>query len=135
MNITDGRTGARAGPPRWVNRIVRAVLHSPAHGVLDTRFCELRYRARQSGRTVALPVAYAIDRDRVVVMVGAADRKRWWRTFRRPWPVSVLLRRRSREGVGRIVGPSEPGYAEALLAYRMRHHLPSLDHAELLVVE
>jgi hypothetical protein len=136
MNVTDGRTGRRAGPPRWVNRVVRAVLHSPLlHRLLDARLCELRYRTPRSGRTVALPVAYALDGDRVVVMVGNADRKRWWRAFRQPRPVSLLLRRRSRDGVGRIVDPSDPSYAHARLTYRLRHHVSSMDDAEFLVVE
>ena len=135
MNVTDHRTGSRVGPPRWVNHVVLSVLRSPAHRLLDARLCELSYRTPRSARTVAFPVAYAQDGDRVVVLVGDADRKRWWRAFRQPRPVSLLLRRQPHDAVGRVVDPSDPVYAHALLAYRLRHHARSTTGCELVVVE
>jgi hypothetical protein len=135
MNLTTDGRPTRAGPPRWVNRLVSTVLRSPAHGLLDARVCELRYRTPRSGRTVSVPVAYAFDGDRVVVLVADAGRKRWWRAFRRPRPVSLLLRRQSRAGVGRVVDPSDPGYAQALLAYRLRHGVKPRMDDKIVVVD
>ncbi|MEV4624241.1 hypothetical protein AB0J74_36710 [Asanoa sp. NPDC049573] len=107
------------GPPRWVNLLVLAVLRSPAHGLLDTRICELTYVLPRSGKVVTLPVQYVMNRGRILVAVAQADSKRWWRAFRRPTPVSIRLRGRVRYGVGRVLVPSSAGHQEALLAYRI----------------
>jgi hypothetical protein len=70
MNLTTGGRPTRAGPPKWVNRLVLTVLRSPAHGLLDARVCELRYRTPRT----------------------------------------------------------DPCYAQAVLAYRLRHHVkPRMD--------
>ena len=106
------------GPPRWVNRLVLSLLRSPAHGLLDRHVCELHYRGPQTGRAVSLPVAYALDRGRIVVLAGDAAGKRWWRAFRKPWPVTVHIGRQVHDGVGQVLAPADRGYADALFAYR-----------------
>ncbi|MEV4536617.1 hypothetical protein AB0J82_22805 [Asanoa sp. NPDC049518] len=116
MNVTNRN---RTGPPRWVNRVVLGVLRSPAHALLDARICELTYRLPRSGRVVALPVRYVADGDRVLVAVGNADAKRWWRAFRRPRPVSVRLRGRVRDGTGCLLVPSTSDHTRALMLYRV----------------
>jgi len=117
--MKDTKRRKRAGPPRWVNRAVVAVLRSPAHALLDARICELTYRLPGSDRVVVLPVRYIGTESRIVVAVGNADAKRWWRAFRRPRPVAVRRRGQVRNGVGRVLVPACTGYAQALLAYRM----------------
>jgi len=129
------KRGKRAGPPRWVNRVVLAVLRSPAHALLDARICELTYRQPRSGRVVALPVRCVGSHDRILVAVGNADAKRWWRAFRHPRPVAVRRRRRVRHGVGHVLVPPETGYAQALLAYRMAVGTAVASGTPLVVVD
>jgi hypothetical protein len=94
--------GRRLGT-RARSTVVAAILRSPAHRLLDRRLIVLSFTGRRSGRPVSLPVAYARDRDDLVVFVGRHDEKRWWRSFRDGWPVAVRLQGRDLTGVGRAV--------------------------------
>jgi deazaflavin-dependent oxidoreductase (nitroreductase family) len=85
------------------NGVVLAVLRSPAHGLLSGTAVELRYTGRRSGREYVLPVQYARDGERLIVVPQGAESKTWWRNFRTPQPVSVQLRGRLRPGVARVV--------------------------------
>lgn len=67
----------------------------------------LRYAARDGG-TVVLPVMAAIDRDRITVLVAKAATKRWWRHFRTPGPVEVLIDGQWCAGLGQVGGPRRP---------------------------
>ncbi len=79
-----------------------SALHSAlAHG-LRHNLCELRYQARRSGRHIALPVSYARTGDNVVVRVGRAETKTWWRNFHNPRPLSVWLDGRWYRGMGHV---------------------------------
>ncbi len=135
MAVTERRRNSPA-PPRWFNRTVLAVLRSPLHPLLDPGICELRYRGRRSGRSIALPVIFARDGARIVVLVGDAARKRWWRGFVTPYPVEV--RRHGRPplaGTGRILAPDEPDYPRAARAYRARQHVAVEPGDRLLLIE
>jgi hypothetical protein len=116
MNVTNRK---RTGPPRWVNRVVLGVLRSPAHALIDARICELIYRLPRSGRLVSVPVRYVADGDRILVAVGNADAKRWWRAFRQPRPVSVRVGGAIHSCTGRLLVPSTSDHTHALLAYRL----------------
>ena len=72
------------------NTIVVALLRSPLARLLGG-VCELEFTGRRSNRAVRLPVQYARDADRVVVHVGHAAGKRWWRNFTDPHPARVTL--------------------------------------------
>jgi hypothetical protein len=135
MRAAGTSRSSTAGPPRWVNRLVLALLRSPAHTLLGANLCELRYRTRGTGRLVALPVSYAEDGDRVVIEVAYAAHKRWWRTFRAPWPVTVRMHGRTTTGLGRVLNPTEPGYAQAAVAYGMKHARPQRPDTRVLVIE
>jgi hypothetical protein len=121
-------------PPAAVNRTVLAILRSRLHGLLDAGLCELRYQGRRTGRTVALPVMYAIDGTDVVVLIGDAGHKRWWRNFIQPWPVEIRRGRQRLAGVGRIAAPTGAGYDDAWKAYLDRHHVDRQPGDHLLVI-
>ena len=58
---TGTRTRVRrhaSRPPAVLNAVILGLLRSPLHVLLDPGICEVRYRGRRSGRTVALPVIY-----------------------------------------------------------------------------
>jgi hypothetical protein len=69
---------------------------------------------------VVLPVMYARRADRVVVLVGGADQKSWWRHFIRPAAVRVLLSGDQRSGTGHVVGHTAPQRADAAGIYTTR---------------
>lgn len=104
-----------------VNGFTRWVLHVPLlRRLADRQVCELRFTGVRTGRSVVLPVMYAQRGDRVVVLVGGADQKTWWRNFRRPTPVRVLLSGATRTGTGHVVGPTSPERTEAAKVYATR---------------
>lgn len=73
------------------NRVVGAVLSSPLHWLLGRRLALVRYVGRVSGQSYTLPTQYVRDGDRLVIVAGRADGKRWWRNFTEPMPAEVLL--------------------------------------------
>lgn len=64
-----------------INRVVRAVAHSPAHPLLGMHLVVLGYTGRRSGRRRELPVMAASAGTDLVVLVGQHRRKTWWRNF------------------------------------------------------
>jgi len=135
---TSTRTPVRrhsSRPPAVVNAMVLGLLRSPLHVLLDPGICELRYRGRRTGRTVALPVIYAEHGDAYVVLVGDAPDKRWWRNFTEPRPVEVRRAGHLRAGTCRVVPPRDPAYEPALQAYVHRQHLRPEPGDRVLLIE
>jgi hypothetical protein len=118
--MTQTRTLGRR-PLAVANAFTRGILHMPGlRRLADRQVCELRFTGGRTGRSVVLPVMYARRGDRVVVLVGGAENKRWWRNFIRPTEVRVLLRGVTRTGTGRVVGPGAPERREAATVYASR---------------
>jgi hypothetical protein len=117
------------------NRCVLAVLRSPLHPLLDPGLCEVRYQGRRSGRRHALPVMYAEADGKLVVLVGDAASKTWWRNFRRPLPVTVRRAGVLRSGVARILKPGDDGYAAGVQGYVKRHKIEPHPTDRLLVID
>ena len=102
------------------NGVVLAVLRSPLHRMLSGTAVELRYAGRRSGREYVLPVQYARDGERLIVVPQGAESKTWWRNFLTPQPVSVRLRGRLRPAVARVVEPEGPQWEKDRQAYEAR---------------
>jgi hypothetical protein len=104
------------------NRIVAAVLQSPAHRVLSGKLDLVRYEGRRSGRTIVTPTQYAAVGDDVVILVGRPDSKTWWRNFTERRDVDVLIAREWRSMRGEVRrGADDPERVGALLdAYLAR---------------
>lgn len=91
------------------------LLQSPVRHVLPRSMVLLRY-VSASGATITLPVQAAQDGARFVVLVGDAERKRWWRHFRHAAAVDVYL-----DGAWhRTVGQVATATGEAASVYRHR---------------
>lgn len=116
------------------NRMVRALLRSPLKGVMRG-VCELEYAGRRTGRTVALPVAFACENDQLVVYVGHSAGKTWWRNFVEPWPVSARVDGIDRRGAGRVVLGTVPERAQAAGIYRRRHPRVEVADEPLVVID
>jgi F420H(2)-dependent quinone reductase len=115
----ERRVGRR--PLALVNAFTRWILHVPLlRRLADRQVCELRFAGVRTGRPVVLPVMYARRGDRVVVLVGGADQKTWWRNFTQPTAVRVLLAGISRTGTGHVVGAASPERPGAAMIYASR---------------
>jgi len=67
--------------PRFGNVFVAALLRSTLHRTLSRSLILISYRGRKSGREYTLPVAYAEDAYGLIVFVGHAAGKTWWRNM------------------------------------------------------
>ena len=56
------------------NPLVRAVLRSPAHGLLSGHLALLTVTGRRSGRAFTFPVGYHREGERVTIGVGSPER-------------------------------------------------------------
>jgi hypothetical protein len=129
------RTRSSTRPPAWFNRFTVAVLRSPLHGLADADVCALTFQGRRSGRRITLPVLYAARGDALVVLVGDAADKQWWRNFRQPRAVEVVCHGRRSAATAHIMDRAEPGYDVAAATYRQRHHVAPGRGDRLLLVE
>jgi hypothetical protein len=103
------------------NRFVAAVLRSPLHGLLDGSIDVVRYQGRRSGGTFSTPTQYAACMDGIVILVGRADRKTWWRNFQGGHDLEVLLGGRWVPMVGEaVLGADDPEAIAPLLAAYLR---------------
>lgn len=104
---------------RLANPVVRAVLRSPAHRLLDRSLLLLTYHGRRSGRAFTIPVMYAEDGDRLVVLAARPGEKLWWRSIGDGAPVELRLRGATVRGAARVL--AEAGERRtALTAYLRR---------------
>jgi hypothetical protein len=101
-----------------VNPPVAALLRSPAHRFLSGSHLLLFYTGRWSGRRRALPVGYARDRDRLLLVAGRPEGKRWWRNFHEPREIEAVVAGQRRHGRGRLLAGAER--EAALAAYLAR---------------
>lgn len=118
-----------------MNAFTGWVLHTAwLRRLADHQVIELRYTAR-TGRTVALPVMYAQQGNVLVVLVGGPEGKRWWRHFRQPQPVRVLLRGVTRTGTARVVERAAAGRRDAAQIYAARFPDIPVRDDPLVVIE
>ena len=97
---------------RTVNPLVRAVLRSPAHGLLSGHLALITVTGRRTGRRFTIPVGYHEDGDRVTIPVEWPEGKRWWRNLRGDGaPVELRIRGVRRIGIARAVGDERSGVA------------------------
>lgn len=67
---------------RAVNGVAVRLMDAPLLGRLVRRgLVKIRYVGRRSGKTFEIPVGYRRSGETVVVAVGMADKKTWWRNF------------------------------------------------------
>lgn len=120
-------------PPVVAHPVFLAVLRSPI-GRLLGGMCELRFVGRASGRDIALPVQCARTGTQLVIYVGRAGSKRWWRNFRGGHAVRVRVGGVVHAGHGRVVDADDPDRAWAERVYARRHHQVHVLPADPLLI-
>ena len=102
-----------------MNRVVTAVLRSRAHWLLSRWVCLVSSRGRRSGRSIRTPAQYATDGTDIIILVGRAGGKTWWRNFAgaRGGEVDVLIAGQWRcLHAEAVVGADDPDRTARLLA-------------------
>lgn len=118
------------------NRIALAVLRSTAHRLLSGSVLVLRVRGRRTGAVHVLPVQYAREDDRIVVLPRHPERKQWWRNLTDAAPVSILVAGAELGATGRVLRPGHPGFRTAAAVYGRRHpRLARAAHDAAVLVE
>lgn len=82
------------------NPIVRALLHSPLHGLLSRAVMLITVTGRHTGTRYTLPVQYA--RQANTVYVFSPGDRRWWRNLNDGGPVTLRIGSETLTGVGDI---------------------------------
>lgn len=97
-----------------VKPLVGAILRSPLHPVLSFGLMLISFEGRKTGRRYTFPVGYQRSGDTVTVLASRARRKNWWRNFREPGPVDVLVRGAWLTGTGRTLASDSPEFRDAV---------------------
>ena len=88
-----------------LNPIVAVVLRSRFHWLLSRGLTLIAVTGRRSGRRYTIPVGYLETSDAVVVLVGDAPSKTWWRNYLGGGPIEVLLSGVWRHGTALTLAP------------------------------
>ena len=107
-----------------LNPMVAWVLRSPLHPLLGRVLLLLRVTGRRTGRGYWIPVGYQRDGDTITILVSKAPRKQWWRNYRDPGPVDVLLHGRTLHGRAHVLSPESTVFREVI--ERTFRRLPGL---------
>ena len=99
-----------------LNPVMRAVLASPLHPVLDRWFLLLRWVGPRTGQPHAIPVSYVQEHGHIYATTGDG----WWRNVVRAPSVDVTLRGSSQSAHLVPVEESGQSAAEHMLLFR-RH--------------
>jgi hypothetical protein len=124
---------AASGQSVEAHPVVLALLRSPL-GRWTGGLCELRFTGRRSGRTIALPVQCAREDDRLVIYVGGAAAKRWWRNFVGGHPVRVRVGGELWQGRGIVVDLAHPDRDWAERTYRRRYRRVNIAGSDPIVL-
>jgi hypothetical protein len=110
-----------------MNGVVDAVLRSRFHWLLSRGLTLITVTGRRSGRRYTIPVGYLETADAVVVLVGDAPSKPWWRNYTQPGPIEMRLRGAQRCGRAVVVAPgSEQFRRTAEESFRRSRIIPRL---------
>ena len=86
-----------------LNPIVTAVLRSPFHWVLSPGLMLITVTGRRTGRRYTIPVGYHHADAAIIVIVGEARSKMWWRNYCDSGPTEVRLRGKLLRGRAQVL--------------------------------
>ncbi len=96
--------------PPFVNKAMKFVLGSPAHGMVSKTVLLITFTGRKSGKTYTTPVSYSQHGDQVYIFTHA----NWWKNLRRGAPVSLRIRGRELQGLAEPVAEDKQAIAAGL---------------------
>ena len=99
--------------PPIVNHVMKLVLRSPAHGMVDKTILLITFTGRRSGKTYTTPVDYSQDGDQVTIFTHAD----WWKNLRGGAPVTLRIRGRELQGQAEPVAEDKGAVAAGLTAH------------------
>jgi hypothetical protein len=99
-----------SGRQRLINRIIRALLHSPLHGLMSRKLTLLYVTGRKSGARYAVPIAYADHAGQVLVASAGS----WVRNLRGDRPVELRHHGRTILAAAEVAADSDRAYEIAL---------------------
>lgn len=88
---------------RQINRLPKAILRSPLHGLISKKILLLTFAGRISGQRYTTPVSYVRAGD--TLLLGTESR--WYKNLRGGVPVGVRLQGRERSGVAEVIDDEE----------------------------
>lgn len=97
-----------------LNPAVAWLLRSPLHRLASWGLVLLHVTGRRTGRRYWIPVGYQQDGDTLTVLVSRAARKQWWRNYRTPAPVELVLRGRLVRGRAELLAPGSIAFRAAI---------------------
>ncbi len=98
-------------PPRWVNRLMSAMLRTPGlRSVLGSGFALITVSGSVTGSSYTTPVQYMMVGNRFVVL--SQRHRRWWRNIRANPAITLLVRG---VAVPSLASIAEPDEARSLL--------------------
>jgi hypothetical protein len=100
--------------PPFVNKAMKFVLRSPAHGMVSKTVLLITFNGRTSGKAYTTPVSYSQSGNQVTIFTHAA----WWKNLQSGAPVSIYLRGRELTG---LTGPVAED--KKAIAARLAEHL------------
>jgi len=103
-----------------VNPLVKAVLRSPAHGLLDRNVLLVTVAGHRTGRIYTMPVNYVREDGFVTVM--SQNHRTWWRNLRDGGAaqVQVLLKGKLYGGIARVLDLNAAQKVQAYAGYMQR---------------
>jgi deazaflavin-dependent oxidoreductase (nitroreductase family) len=93
-----------------LNSFVTAILRSPLHWLLSPGLMLITVTGRKTGRRYTIPVGYHRAADAVIVIVGEAPSKTWWRNYRDAGPIELRLRGKVLHGQAEVLPPNAPEF-------------------------
>ena len=83
-----------------MNPAMKALLHSPFHGILSKNLAIIRFKGRKSGKSFSTPVAYSrLDEKTILVMT----RSPWWKNLSNGQTAQLRLEGREYSAVPEII--------------------------------
>ena len=81
--------------PPFVNKTMKFVLRSPAHGMVSRFTTLITFTGRKSGKTYTTPVSYSQFDDQVYIFTHA----NWWKNLCGGAPVTLTIRGQDLKGI------------------------------------
>ena len=114
-----------------LNRVMKALLHSPLHGILSGSIMTIHYTGAKTGRRRSTPVRYLREDDGAVICLTGRETG-WWPNFREPVPVELQLAGRRAAATAQALADDAERKAAALRRMLARYPADAPYHGIVL---